>query len=162
MPQEWCFRAFWCIWMQAQTRALLRRTRPCWTWLNAPLCRARLQLPPLTRAHTQHSREKCKSSDSAFAAQLGLESLANSPNAAGYSSDRYAAAAGRSLPGRQNGTYSTAGPTVCLLDVKKLLAASPVPFTEPAPGRPQHTHAPLLCLIPTSSPCPHGAATTSC
>lgn len=46
-------------------------------------------LAPLTRAHIQHSREKCKSSYSAFAVQLGLKSLANSPNSAGYSSDRY-------------------------------------------------------------------------
>lgn len=69
-------------------------------------------LAPLTRAHIQHSREKCKSSYSAFAVQLGLKSLANSPNSAGYSSDRSTDASECSLPGRQNGTYSTVGPTM--------------------------------------------------
>lgn len=76
-------------------------------------------LAPLTRAHTQHSREKCKSSYSAFAVQLGLKSLANSPNSAGYSSDQYTDASEGSLPGRQNGSYTTVGSTVHFPNVKK-------------------------------------------
>lgn len=43
-------------------------------------------LAPRAVAPVQRAREKCKGSYSAFAAQLGLKSLAHSPGSAGLSS----------------------------------------------------------------------------
>lgn len=157
--------AFSCISTQAQTCALMKRTCPCWTFVLLDECTSlpgiAAALTPFTRAHIQHSREKCKSSYSAFAVQLGLKSLANSPKSAWYSSNQHTDASECSLPGRQNGTYSTVEPTVHFPIIKKLLAASLVSFTELAPGKLQYIHSPLFCLIPISSVCPQRQAITS-
>lgn len=86
MLRDWRFGAFSCISTQAQTCALRKRTCPCRIPAllddSTPLPGTAAALAPFTRARIQHSREKCKSSYSAFAAQLGLKSPANSPNPA--------------------------------------------------------------------------------
>lgn len=86
MLREWRFGAFSCISTQAQPCALRKRTCPCRIPAlldgSTPLPGTTAALAPVTRARIQHSREKCKPSYSAFAAQLGLKSPANSPNPA--------------------------------------------------------------------------------